>query len=216
MKEKIKSILKLFMQFILLNMKFVKRLIIICGTLIISVILIVILIFKGEDRATTIEIEDTPIEIADIMPKGEIVVSSALIEDFATMKKTQRHMALIPEEHTCVQILKMKCSFKVDLDKVEYTKEDSSNVVWVKLPELEYVDNLQDSPFMSDDEEFWKKELPSTDKLKEKVRDQIRKRFDTPSNRRKSERFAEDAVSEILEKMGYEVEFVRKIEKKNE
>lgn len=213
MKEKIKSIIILFVQFAKVNRKFLWKITFAIVAIVSCVFLIMMLVSRNGNNAGEITIEDTAIEIAEVMPKGEIVVCSAIIEDYTTQKKTERTFGILKKEHTCVQILKMKCSFKIDLDKVEYTTNDTSNVVWVKLPELEYVDNLQASPFMSDDEVYWKENMPSTNKMKSKVRSQIKKRFDTPSNRRKGERFAEDAISNMLEKMGYEAEFVRTIER---
>lgn len=209
MNENIKKVLELAWRFVKLNIKIVAG-----AVCLIAIIIAVIVFFANRDNGKSeIVLEDTPIDIQSVIPKGEIMVCSALIEDYAVEKKKERHLAFIVEEHTCIQILKMKCSFKIDLDKVQYAKEDTSNVVWVKLPPLEYQGSVQDSPFMSDDEEFWKEELPSTDKLKKRVEGQIKKRFDTAENRRKGERYAEDAISEVLTKLGYEVEFVRTIDR---
>jgi hypothetical protein len=65
---------------------------------------------------------------------------------------------------------------------------------------------------MSDDESFWEKELPSTNGLKRKVEEKIRKRYDTAENRKRANKYAEEAVSAMLMQMGYEVRFTPKIE----
>lgn len=171
---------------------------------------------EKEDEDVGIVLEETPIQIEAVRPKGEIVVCSSIIEDYASVKKTERTLGLIETQHHCIQILKMKCSYKIDLDKVEYQTDDSTKTIWVKMPELEYNASLQDSPFISDDEEYWKDALPSTNKLKAKVAKQIEKRFCTPTNKQKGERYAEEAIYKMLTGFGYDVQFVRTLEKKKE
>ena len=119
-------------------------------------------------------------------------------------------------KHSCVQTITQKCSYVIDLDKVEYEPVDSTRTIYVKLPDVEYVATTQSTTFLSDDGNFWADHLPNTNAMKRKVEGQIKKRFDTPSNRRKAERYAEDAISEVMRKLGYEVEFVRTLERKKE
>lgn len=196
-----------------------KKYAIMAGLLAIALVVIAISVAfctGRQDEEEEIVLEETPIQIEAVRPKGEIVVCSSIIEDYASVKKTEKTLGLIETQHHCVQILKMKCSYKIDLEKVEYELEDSAKIIWVKLPELEYNASLQDSPFISDDEEYWKDALPSTNKLKAKVAKQIEKRFCTPTNKQKGERYAEEAISKMLSGFGYEVKFVRTLEKKDE
>lgn len=196
-----------------------KKYAIMAGLLAIALVVIAISVAfctGRQDEEEEIVLEETPIQIEAVRPKGEIVVCSSIIEDYASVKKTEKTLGLIETQHHCVQILKMKCSYKIDLEKVEYELEDSAKIIWVKLPELEYNASLQDSPFISDDEEYWKDALPSTNKLKAKVAKQIEKRFCTPTNKQKGERYAEEAISKMLSGFGYEVKFVRALEKKDE
>lgn len=181
------------------------------GILIIAGIIIANALKSDKSGVAEIEIEDTPILIDSIMPKGDLYVGSAIIEDYATEKRTERQYLVMKKEHTCVQIVKQKCSFKIDLDKVEYQLQDN-NVVLVKMPELEYIATTQASPFTSDDEEYWMKEMPNTNGLKKKVAKQIEARFNTKENRRKSVHYAEEAVQELLRKLGYKAEFVPHLE----
>lgn len=196
-----------------------KKYAIMAGLLAIALVVIAISVAfctGRQDEEEEIVLEETPIQIEAVRPKGEIVVCSSIIEDYASVKKTEKTLGLIETQHHCVQILKMKCSYKIDLEKVEYELEDSAKIIWVKLPELEYNASLQDSPFISDDEEYWKDALPSTNKLKAKVAKQIEKRFCTPTNKQKGERYAEEAISKMMSGFGYEVKFVRTLEKKDE
>ena len=158
-----------------------------------------------------IALEKSPISIESVRPKGELYLSSAIVEDYVTLRRTEKHLGVIPEEHSCVQILKQKVSFKIDLDKIIY-KPDTLNVIIVTLPDPEYVASTQNTPFMSDDESFWEKELPSTNGLKQKVEEKIRKRYDTAQNRKRANKYAEEVVSAMLMQMGYEVRFTPKIE----
>ena len=162
-----------------------------------------------------IVLENSPIAIESVRPKGELYVSSAIVEDYVTLHRTEKHLGLIPEEHSCVQILKQKVSFKIDLDKIVYTP-DTLNRLIVTLPDVEYVASTQNTPFMSDDEDFWEKELPSTNGLKRKVEQKIRKRYDTVENRKRANKYAEEAVTAMLMQMGYEVRFTPKIEQTKE
>lgn len=170
---------------------------------------------EKEEPKRTIVLEDTPIEIEKIMPKGELYVGTSVIEDYTTLQRTERHLGIIKQEHSCVQILRQKCSYVVILDSIEYTHLEGNKVL-VHLPELKYVATTQKSPFMSDDESFWAEALPSTNAMKKKVASQIRSRFDTKDNRYKAQRYAENSVTILLHKLGYEAEFTTDIERKRE
>ena len=154
--------------------------------------------------------------IEEVRLRGEIYVCSAMIEDYTTKHETEENLLWANEEHSCVQTMRQRCSYKVNLDKVEYLANDSTKTVLVKLPTVEYVASTQSTSFLSDDGEYWAEHLPNTNAMKRKVEEQIKRRFDTPNNRRKAERYAEDAISEVLGKLGYEVEFVKTLEKKKE
>lgn len=179
------------------------------------IILIAILVLNTcsdkENEHREITIEETPIEIESIMPKGDLYVGSAIIEDYQIKRKTESTLVVFKKEHTCVQIVKQKCSYRIDLNKIEYLQQEDNKIL-IKLPELEYGATTQDSPFISDDEEYWKKELPSTNAMKKQVAEKIKKRFDTPENRQKSTLYAKEAVKVLFEKLGVEVEFVSSLE----
>ena len=157
--------------------------------------------------------EETMASIEEVRPRGDIYVCSAMIEDYTTKRATEKNFILPDEEHSCVQTMRQKCSYKIDLDKVEYSMDEERGVVYVTLPDLEYVASTQSSSFLSDDSEYWVKHLPNTNTMKRTVEELIKQRFDTPGNRRKAERYAEDAISNVMERIGYQTEVVRKIER---
>jgi len=188
----------------------------VAAALTVAVVCIAAIVLTNKCQRTDVEalpMEETMASIEEVRLRGEIYVCSAMIEDYTTMQQTEVNLLWANEEHSCVQTLRQRCSYKVDLDKVKYEADDSARVVLVTLPMVEYVATTQSSSFLSDDPEYWAEHLPNTNAMKRKVEEQIRRRFDTPSNRRKAERYAEDAISEVMGKMGYEVEFVRTLEK---
>lgn len=169
-----------------------------------------------EDEEMQIPVEETIASIEDVRLRGELYVCSAMMEDYTLQQATERNLLWADEVHSCVQTMTQKCSYKIDLDKVEYLADDSAKTVYVKLPAIEYVAMTQSSSFLSDDSNYWSKHLPNTNALKRKVEAQIKRRFDTSGNRRKAERYAEDAISGMLGKLGYETEFVRVLKRKSE
>lgn len=154
-----------------------------------------------------IVMEPTMASIEEMRPKGEMYVCSAFIEDCFIKRTTEERLLLPNKEHACVQTMRQKCSYKIDLDKVEYIADEARKTVIVKLPPVEYVASTQSTSFLSDDSNYWTAHLPNTNVMKQKVEEQIRQRFDTPNNRRQAERYAEDAISEVMKKLGYETEF---------
>lgn len=165
---------------------------------------------------SSITIENSPLSIDSIMPRGDLYIGSAIIEDYAAKRKKEKHLGgLTSTDHTCIQIVKQKCCYKINLEKITYSRI-TGDTVYAQLPPLEYIATTQDSPFMSDDEEYWAKELPNTNKLKKQVENKIKAQFDTKENKQKANLYAEEAVSNLLGKLGYTVVFVNKIEKKIE
>lgn len=171
----------------------------------------------GSDETETkeVKLEQSPITIKAILPKGELYVCSSIIEDYESVQKTERHIGIIPENHSCVQIIRQKCSYKINLDKLKYSQGEG-NVVYVKLPKLEYEASTQDTPFLCDNDAYWAKEIPNTNKLKSKVEKKIREQFETAENKSKAQIYAEEAVRELLKKIGYKAEFVTTLRKKKE
>lgn len=160
-------------------------------------------------------IEETPILIEDIRPKGELYVYNMAVEDYTTEQRTSMFLGIIPQKHTCVQMLKQSISYKIDLDKVKYTP-DSANVVFVELPEVEYVASTQDSPFVSDDEEYWKTAMPNTNAMKSRVERQIKRKYDTPATRELARKNAQIKITVLLRKLGVEPRFTGSITKNDE
>ena len=185
------------------------------GILAIIVLAIVLLSKCMHTNDDTISIEPTPNEIRQIMPQNELYVATALIEDYTTLQQTEYHFGVFPEEHSCVQILRQKVSYKLDLSKVEYTPRDN-HIIEVRMPELAYTASTQASQFISDNESYWSEAQPSTNELRHKVEQQIRTQFDTPENRQKAILFAQEAITHILTQLGYQPEFINTITPQSE
>lgn len=177
-----------------------------------------ILLWRGctEEESADIVMEETMASIEEVRLRGELYVCSAMMEDYTMKRSTERNLFFPDEEHSCVQTMRQKCSYKIDLDKVEYRADEQTGVVYVKLPPVEYTASTQSTSFLSDDSNYWAEHMPNTNTMKKMVESQIKQRFDTPNNRRKAERFAEDAISHVMGKLGYQTEFVRILEKNTE
>lgn len=169
----------------------------------------------NENKDEGLIIEDTPILIEDIRPKGELYVYNMVVEDYTTEQRTSMFLGIIPQKHTCVQMLKQSISYKIDLDKVKYTP-DSANVVFVELPDVEYVASTQDSPFISDDEEYWKEAMPNTNAMKSRVERQIKRKYDTQATRELAKKNAQIKLTILLRKLGVEPRFTGSITRKDE
>jgi|GEM_PF-1358355 len=168
------------------------------------------------EEAEDVVMEESIASIEEVRLRGEIYVCSAMIEDFVVKRQVERHLLWADQEHSCVQTMRQKCSYKIDLDRTEYLADDSTMTIYVKLPPVEYVASTQSASFMSDDSNYWAEHLPNTNALKKQVERRIKQRFDTEENRRKASRYAEEAIGDVMSKLGYRVEFVRKLEKKQE
>lgn len=181
----------------------------IVAIIILSAIAIIIskIVFNSKTDNPEVAIEDTPILIESVKPKGELYVCTSIMEEYVRREKTEKHLGVIPEKHTLVQIVRQKCSYIIDLDKIKY-EQTSNDTVYVHLPELEYVASTQDSPFISDDESYWIKEMPNTNALKSEAERKIRKSFETPENKKKANLYAEAAVGQLLKQLGFNVIFV--------
>lgn len=181
----------------------------IVALIILSAIAIIIskIVFNSKTDNPEVAIEDTPILIESVKPKGELYVCTSIMEEYVRREKTEKHLGVIPEKHTLVQIVRQKCSYIIDLDKIKY-EQTSNDTVYVHLPELEYVASTQDSPFISDDESYWIKEMPNTNVLKSEAERKIRKSFETSENKKKANLYAEAAVGQLLKQLGFNAIFV--------
>lgn len=183
---------------------------ILLGILAVIILVIALLSKCMQSSDDTISIEPTPNEIQRMLPQNELYVATALIEDYTTMQQTEYHFGIFPEEHSCVQILQQKVSYRLDLSKVEYTPKEN-HIMEVRIPDLAYTASTQASQFISDNESYWSEALPSTNELRHKVEQQIRTQFDTPDNRRKAILYAQEAITHILTQLGYQPEFINTI-----
>lgn len=161
-------------------------------------------------------LENTLASIEEVRPRGELYVCSSVIEDYTVERSTEKHLLWINEEHVCIQTMKQKCSYTIDLDKVVYAANDSTRTIHVTLPAPTYTASTQGASFLADNNDYWAKHLPNTNAMKRAVAERIRQRFDTPDNRRQASRYAEDIISNLLNKLGYKVEFTRTLERVDE
>jgi len=195
------------------NIKSIIRFILKSTTLIfiivvLSITFLVVFLVRQCTKTETdnINIEATSNQLLSVMPQNDIYVATAVIEDFVTEQRTEYHLSLFPEHHSCIQILRQKVSYVIRLSDVEYYPTDK-NTMTVRLPQLQYIASTQSSNFISDDETFWIKALPSTHALTTRVEQKIKSQFDTPEHRRQAALYAQETLTHILSQLGYETIF---------
>ena len=200
-----------------------KNLYYIAGGIVVCAAIVVLAIRGCGKEAEELPLEPTAVSIMKVMPKDEMYVASAVYEDFTTLQKTEYHLGIFPEKHSCVQTLRQKVGFKVDMSKVKYEVYEgagkaerageplagsgNSTTVLVTMPEPEYTASTVGSAFFSDDEGYWREALPSNHWMKREGERKIRKQFDTRENRRKAILYTEEAIGQILAQLGYQAEF---------
>lgn len=181
------------------------NIIIICAAIIIATLAVVYIVrlINTEKKTEIISLEPSPVTVESVRPKGELYLYSFMAEDFVIKKRTESALiGLYNEEHSCVQTISQRISYKLDFDKIEYLQDSLSDTVYVKMQSLDFVASTQSSSFMSDNETYWKKVLPNTNGLKKEVENKIKKRYDIPQYRKKAEEKAQRSVKELLSNFG--------------
>ena len=150
--------------------------------------------------------ENTPIQILTILPRQDLYVATAIVEDYTTRKATGTRFFILETEHTCIQMLRQKVSYRINLSDVVITKQ-GGDTINVSLPDLEYTASTLSTRFYSDDEAFWHGHMPNTNQLKQEVAERLKQRFDTPENRNRAVASAQRSIGQMLRQMGYEPVF---------
>ncbi len=155
----------------------------------------------------TLVLESTMTRIEAVRPRGELYVLSALMEDFDSEVLEAGFFS-----HYAVQVVKARCSYLLDLEKVTYKPEmgAAGPLVKVTLPAPKVYCSTQKTPFYSDDEAFWAKQRSSTanDKVKAFVESRIKQTFDSAENRKKARDYGRKVIAKTLEILGITAEFV--------
>lgn len=160
----------------------------------------------GRVFQTDTHIAPTAAEIMSVMPRGELYVATAVVEDYTTDHATEYHLGIIPEQHSCALVMRQKVSFVIDMDSIRYDITAPGHVL-VTLPQPRYVASTQEVRFLSDDEAFWKERRSSTADMKSQVTSQIHSRFDNAQNRNKAIIYAQEAIIHLLQRLDYDAEF---------
>lgn len=193
--------------------------IVVVGTVIMSAILLL-----GNSRDdSVIVLEDTPASIEKIRPTGELYVLTCYTEEYVmkdTINKpvsqlnTGLHLideavntatSLFDTKHKCIQMEKAQVSFFINLDSVKYDVNKEEGIVYVTLPKVEFKLSPQGSPFLSDDEAFWKDY--DTNILKQEAKKKIERKFDTPENRSRAMLYATTVLGRFIRQCGMEPRF---------
>ena len=154
----------------------------------------------------TLVLESTMTRIEAVRPRGELYVLSALMEDFDSEVLEAGFFS-----HYAVQVVKARCSYLLDLEKVTYKPEmgTAGPIVKVTLPDPKVYCSTQKTPFYSDDEAFWAKHRSSAanDRIKGFVESRIKQSFDNVENRQKAHDYGQKVIAKTFELLGITAEF---------
>lgn len=152
-----------------------------------------------------IAVQPTPIEIQEVRPIGELYAYTAITEDF-TIDNVEKVGFFTRSYYKAVQMLRMQVSFVMDLDSVDYIRQEQSDTVIVRLPQLRFVQASQGSRFLCE------VEVPDYNATRaiQTVERKIKSHFDTPANRQKAMTHVRDVLSAFVQQFGLVPKFEEK------
>lgn len=162
------------------------------------------------------QIVETPATVEDVKPIGKLYLYSTITEDYVKdsfkgsgigSSLLGKGNGLFKKSHDCVQVLRQQVSFVMDMDKIVYSEDSLTNIVYVTLPKVEYVHSTIYSWHMSDDENEEAKVGYNASSLISKVESKIARKYDTAKNRDYAKTQAKDILTRIFKQIGKEVEF---------
>lgn len=157
------------------------------------------------NEAEELEVKDTPVVIESIKPIGQLYAYSAITEDFA-IDNVEKVGFFSKKYYKAVQTLRMKVSYVLNLDSVEYVRKENSDTVVVKLPELRYTQSSQGGNFLCE------VEMANYDAAKaiSIVEQKVRSKYDSPENRKKAMTNVHNVLSAFVNQCGLTPVFVNK------
>lgn len=151
-----------------------------------------------------IAIEDTPVVIESIKPIGELYAFTAITEDYA-IDNVEKIGWFTRSNYKAVQTLRMQVSYVMDLDSVEYVRQEHSDTVVVRLPKLRYIQSAQGGNLLCE------VEVPATQfdaaSAIRVVEEKIRSKYDTQANRDKALQHAREALTTFIVQCGLTPKF---------
>jgi len=191
-----------------MNTKYIKYAIIV-----ILAIAGVSLLSKFTHRQDTDEItlKDTPTVIESTRPIGILYLYTAVTEDYdkgsfwgsgVGSSLLGKNNGLFKKKHDCVQIIRQQVSLTIDLDKVKYTPSDSSDTVYVEMPDVAFTQSTLGSWFTSDDEDEEGAVQFDAKPMIKRAEQKIKNRYNTPENRSKAEDKARQTIADFLKQCG--------------
>lgn len=170
-----------------------------------AVVYFVVRCIDAREDDNDIEIEDTPVVIESIKPIGELYAYTAITEDFG-IDNVEKVGFFSKSYYKAVQTLRMRVSFVINLDSVEYVQQEDGDTVLVRIPQPRYVQTAQGGNFICE------VESPNFDAARviNVVERKIRSKYDTPTNRQKAMIHARDVLAAFVTQCGKVPKFERK------
>lgn len=164
----------------------------------------------------TLTIADTPLTVEDVKPIGELYLYTTVTEDFEKgsfmgsgygSSLLGEGNGILKKKHHCVQILRQQVSFTINLDEVVYEEDSASNIVFVTLPPVQFVQSTIHSWFKSDNEDEEGAVKYDASPLIDRVEAKIRKKYDTAVARAQATEKAKNVLTDIFQSCGKELIF---------
>lgn len=156
-------------------------------------------------EAEELQVKDTPVVIESIKPIGQLYALSAVTEDFA-IDNVEKVGFFSKSYYKAVQTLRMKVSYVLNLDSVEYVRREGSDTVVVRLPRLRYTQTSQGGNFLCEVETADYNAARAIGIVEHKVRS----KYDSPQNRAKAMANVRSVLAAFVAQCGLKPVFVEK------
>lgn len=166
---------------------------------VLAVVYFVVRCIDAAGQEEEIEIQDTPVVIESIKPIGELYAYTAITEDFS-ITSIEKVSFFIRRNYKAVQTLRMKVSFVMNLDSVDYVRREGTDTVVVRLPQLRYVQSAQGGRLLCEEEvpadQF---NAASAIRIAE---EKIRSNYNTQANRNKAMQHVHEVLTAFVQQCG--------------
>lgn len=164
-----------------------------------AVVYFVVRCIDAAGQEEDIEIQYTPVVIESIKPIGELYAYTAITEDFS-IDRIEKVGFFSRNYYKAVQTLRMKVSFVMNLDSVDYIRREGTDTVVVRLPQLKYIQSAQGGRLLCEVEvppdQF---DAASAITI---VENNIRSKHNTQTNRDKAMQNVREVLSAFVQQCG--------------
>lgn len=161
---------------------------------------VVIKYIRSNPQDNDLLLSETPINILDIKPIGKLYLYTTEVEDYKMYFHEENNWIIGNKEIPCVQILKKRLNWVIDLDSIDY--EVDSIFVHIRMPEVKF-------EMANIGSEFYPRGIRhNTNDLKRFINYKIEKKYNNKTYRDKARQRAKEFIALFVKKCGKEPDFV--------